>query len=333
MFNLSAHTTDDRGKRVPVFAAGGEPAARFEADPALHEIATRIADSRRIGLYDRVDSQTIVMGLFIMMIVIGPTVLPNLLGMGRWGSSIVYAMCLLMMWPGLRANTNRLMANRTRATLLREGRCPSCAYIIAGLPTEPDGRTTCPECSAAWTRDSIGTPTAVLDSTGAGPAPLGLPGAPEPRANAIDALDRVVPLRDPLLRDLDPGRTVSPGPERLYSIRAAVLARTRGRKFTGALVWLLVWLFAAAPQILLTLISPGPLKALPIAIGIVFTAVFGFQIYLALTYRSRSTALPAAKVLIEHNLCPSCAGELNSSPDSPLLTCPTCGAAWKPGGP
>jgi hypothetical protein len=28
--------------------------------------------------------------------------------------------------------------------------CPSCRYHLAGLPTEPDGCTVCPECGAAW---------------------------------------------------------------------------------------------------------------------------------------------------------------------------------------
>ncbi len=34
--------------------------------------------------------------------------------------------------------------------MLAGGRCPSCAYRLPGVPPDPDGCTTCPECSAAW---------------------------------------------------------------------------------------------------------------------------------------------------------------------------------------
>ena len=33
---------------------------------------------------------------------------------------------------------------------LSQGRCPCCAYPITALKPDPDGCTTCPECSAAW---------------------------------------------------------------------------------------------------------------------------------------------------------------------------------------
>lgn len=39
---------------------------------------------------------------------------------------------------------------RLRRRMVRAGRCPACAYPIAGLTHEPDGCVVCPECAAAW---------------------------------------------------------------------------------------------------------------------------------------------------------------------------------------
>lgn len=45
----------------------------------------------------------------------------------------------------------------TIADFLRIGRCPQCAYALQGLTTEDDGCIICPECAAAWRKDSIGS--------------------------------------------------------------------------------------------------------------------------------------------------------------------------------
>lgn len=39
---------------------------------------------------------------------------------------------------------------RNAARLARIGLCLCCDYDLAGLPTEADGCTVCPECGAAW---------------------------------------------------------------------------------------------------------------------------------------------------------------------------------------
>ena len=47
--------------------------------------------------------------------------------------------------------TTRAVALRSaRAKCLHLGLCPSCGYTLAGLPTEADGCTKCPECGAGW---------------------------------------------------------------------------------------------------------------------------------------------------------------------------------------
>ena len=36
------------------------------------------------------------------------------------------------------------------ARMIRAGRCPACAYPLAGLAPQADGCIVCPECGAAW---------------------------------------------------------------------------------------------------------------------------------------------------------------------------------------
>lgn len=45
----------------------------------------------------------------------------------------------------------------TIADFLRIGRCPQCAYAIQGLTPQADGCVICPECAAAWRKDSVGS--------------------------------------------------------------------------------------------------------------------------------------------------------------------------------
>lgn len=312
---------------MPVFSARGQPAAQFEADPELAALMRRI-NANRIELSEPLNARHLGNGMAIYFVAVGAFLGFRTLGGSSWATFGFYIACALLMVPAIQQNSNRLVAKRTRATLLREGRCPSCAYPIATLPAEPDGRITCPECSAAWDRTAVSDRPPGQHGSHAAPGP-----AVEARADAIDALDRAVPLRDPLLRDLEPGRAAEIGPERLAEIRSEVLRRAGPRKFGGVAAWLFVCLMATGPQLIVIAAVGGWASLLPAAVGLLMTAVFVFQAYLVATYRSRWTALPAARVLIDHRICPSCAGDLTTSPDSPLLTCPNCRAVWKPDGP
>lgn len=44
----------------------------------------------------------------------------------------------------------RKKRNRFAARLAACKACVACSYLLADLPTEPDGCTVCPECGAAW---------------------------------------------------------------------------------------------------------------------------------------------------------------------------------------
>jgi len=53
-----------------------------------------------------------------------------------------YRRCLT--WTDLMILRDVLLAHRV---------CPHCAYPLDGAPTDDQGRTTCPECAAAWRLD------------------------------------------------------------------------------------------------------------------------------------------------------------------------------------
>jgi hypothetical protein len=68
---------------------------------------------------------------------------------------ILALMLLVMVVIGVPALLYGLMFKRRAAraavtAFLREGFCPSCAYHLRSLAPDPDGRTVCPECGAAW---------------------------------------------------------------------------------------------------------------------------------------------------------------------------------------
>lgn len=339
MFSLAAHTADDRGRRVTLFSARGQPRARFDADPGLREIVERLAASASLSLNERVSLHQVLIFVPFIIAPVAIAILNSFIpGLPPWVGTIFLAAGLVVLMPIAMAIGSARIANRTRATFLREGRCPSCAYTLAGLPAEADGCTACPECSAAWMAASIGFPTIpvaapptagdINDTADAAPTPPVGP-ARSTRASAVDALDRVIRLRDPLLRDLDPARAAAIGDPRVAVVRSAVRSAARARMITMTLLWLCFGLLTGASQSMVAFGLPGPPRAWPAVMALLMIFFCGSQIYRVLTYRSRSTAYPAAKALIEHQLCPACAGDLTAAPDSFRSTCSTCRAVWK----
>lgn len=331
MFNLSAYTTDDRGKRVPVFSARGQPAVRFEGDPELRAILERLAKTEQLGLHERITRHHLLTASPIILLPLAIVLMNSLLpGLPPLANGAAIAVIMLMAAPLFAMAGNAGRAARTRATLLREGRCPSCAYALEGTTPEPDRRLTCPECGSAWDAAAVGRPPPS--------PPMSAPRSSmirtyTSRACAIDDLNRVIGLRDPLLRDLEPARAAELGEARINEVRAAVRSGTRQRRVTTTIFQLLLLVFVAGTQLLVAFAWPGPARPAPAAMGALFTFFFSMQIYRSLTYRSRSTALPAARVLIEHGLCPSCAGDLTLDPASSRIACPGCGAVWNSAGP
>lgn len=328
MLRLSASTTDDRGRRVPVFVPTSQPRARYDSDPQLREIVQRIAGSNKLGVNEAIDRSRLIsllpFALFPLMFMIVAAATP---GLSRWGQWAMGVAGFALIMPFGFALHHRQLADRIRATLLREGRCPSCAYTISTLPLDPDGCMTCPECNAAWkatrvTAPSLAAPRADHNITS------------RPRAAVADARDRAVSLRHPLLLDLDPQRAAEIEIDRLVRLRVEVSRRTRRPRLAGVLLGTFAALCAAALYTFMTLTTHGFQQLFVVWTGLLFVGASIIFIYRVLTYRSRTTAVPAARVLIADHLCPSCAGDLAPDPAEPaLLLCSTCRAAWKPGGP
>lgn len=316
---------------MPVFSARGQPAARFESDPELLSILERLAKTEQLGLHERITPRHLIAASPIILLQLAIVLVNSLLpGLPPLAIAPAIAVIVLMTIPLVVMAGNAGRAARTRATLLHEGRCPTCAYALEGAIPEPDGCLTCPECSSAWSLAALGKPPTSPPATRSRSSILR---AYTSRACAIDDLNRVIGLRDPLLRDLEPARAAELGGARLNEIRAAVRMTTGRRRLTTTVTHLLLLVLVAGTQFLVAFARPGPAQPLPAALGVFFMFVFATQIYRALTYRSRSTALPAARVLIKHGLCPSCAGDLTLDPASSRIACPACGAVWNSAGP
>lgn len=69
-----------------------------------------------------------------------------------WAPFFVWMLIKLALYGILKA---RMRAggseNALVRAMLKERHCPSCAYLLKGLPADPaDGCTVCPECGGAW---------------------------------------------------------------------------------------------------------------------------------------------------------------------------------------
>lgn len=56
-----------------------------------------------------------------------------------------FTFCLLLINRSLGSKPERVVS-----ALRNQYRCATCAYALRGIPPDPDGCTTCPECGSAW---------------------------------------------------------------------------------------------------------------------------------------------------------------------------------------
>jgi hypothetical protein len=130
---------DDRGQSVPAWTG-----ARRGNDPFEQDLSIRIAHVaqqrvQRIGY--------LVIPLFMLSFM-------AIAAVGLPGWAIFVPAAFMVVFVSLVGRWARDVEwARLRPTLLGAGRCASCAYPIAKLPTEGDGCVPCPECGAAWKFD------------------------------------------------------------------------------------------------------------------------------------------------------------------------------------
>ncbi len=170
------HVTDDRGRRVSTLV----PPLREPQGLALQAITPDLfrAVCARVGARVEVTSRGWQVTGGVLTIIIGLLLTVP----GVWNRG------LLMLWlygvPGLFAGVMLVRAGmrfRPRfpganaddlaRAVAAEGLCPSCAYTIRGLATEPDGCVVCPECGSAWR--GVGGVGGVTTPPTSGPVPPG----------------------------------------------------------------------------------------------------------------------------------------------------------------
>lgn len=139
---------DDRGRRFPIRS----PHLRLEmkADETM-VLWYRLAQVRRDAT-SRVTTAvawSLLGTVAVALIAIGVKMWVDGIPFSAAICFAISAGCLLGMiaW---RRSLRRELAKLESARAALPPVCPSCRYDLAGLPTEPDGCTVCPECGAAW---------------------------------------------------------------------------------------------------------------------------------------------------------------------------------------
>ncbi|GJM20043.1 MAG: hypothetical protein DHS20C14_22560 [Phycisphaeraceae bacterium] len=140
--------TDDRGT----------PCGRPESLPAGAIVPGIGGGSRHPVLYYALLGVIVGAIAFLWLVVVDPLIARFLGfrtgGYGASGVAIVTGIALDMV---LRRRIARGRWTTISRLHLESGRCPACTYALRGLPADADGYLTCPECSAAWRSDRLGT--------------------------------------------------------------------------------------------------------------------------------------------------------------------------------
>jgi hypothetical protein len=336
---FTAYVDDDRGQRMPLWSyrasiRSDDPVQRSLAIRAVHIEAL---EHRRLGIF---------MGLAFAVAIIGSSAF----GLLTWLIWLVFPAALVMSLLMRRAVRTRITPT-VRLTLLSEACCPSCAYDLKGLATEPDGRTVCPECRGAWVIDE--------DMLRSREARERLTIAPIPNADTADdraARDtarrigtwlgwrRTYVARDAKGRMLE---LINPGflakrPPCWEEVPAEDRGRLRRRLyFVGWPLRLLIAL-TSIPMFLwigwtfLLRTGPGGAVRMPImtAVGI-FQGVILPLIMLGVVLNPLTRrGTPIIRIMLSAGHCPCCAARLPPPTTAEgEMTCTACRAAWKPASP
>jgi ribosomal protein L37AE/L43A len=335
---------DDRGRPVellPILTRMRDAARPETPDPALYDLLRRILVASRVNVYQRVGRLVIVMilawallvGVLVgirLLVPIAPWVVGVLIGLAAPAVASVYALY-----------RRRALAPQIVSTMLSEGRCPGCAYVLARQAPQADARVVCPECAAAWNHDRIGSPRADLGSLSPSEFSPGrqtwLRSLRGHDRVVTDAKGRITGLVHPRLYHISAEQRAALGPERIKQARQRIGPGFVIRLLRGVVVWtlyaLIAWAmlaFAFRPHaggFLLAML--GVFYVASSFVMFAFGAVLGWRLY---TGASMVSSEVARDRLVAERICPHCAADLaRVQPDSAgLLVCPSCTSAWSP---
>ncbi len=157
------HTTDDRGRRVPLAWRAIEQGLldALRAHRPLPGDRRPLAGLRRAW---RLATNPHVLATALALILVG--IIASLLatqgpvGLGLLLLTPVATPLLISLFRGGRAalDVPRALAGVCERALLARAACPTCTYSLSGLDEHPDGCVVCPECAAAWSAHAISTP-------------------------------------------------------------------------------------------------------------------------------------------------------------------------------
>jgi hypothetical protein len=327
---ISHQIEDDAGVRVPLWMPRR---STDSADTVPAEVRQRLE-----FLLDRGDSDR--RFRMVMVMLAGIVLVPMGLTLTRtWPMFAAVATIALLLHFLHRRMMWGTVSREVRQTLIASGCCPSCGYVLRGIPGGTDGLTVCPECSARWRLTSAG-------AGGQGPAALGVGDHPKWKRSAIGRLledgglgfllvrgsysaqddrGRAVEIVFPWVRQRPPTCWLELPESRRRQIEARLYSLGRVRRFVLASIFFLVLILVVR---VMTRGGPG---GPPLTLAIVLPTAYALLIVSVFAYPRIRDRRQIVDLLLSYELCASCADDLSAVAvdDDGLFECPRCRAAWR----
>lgn len=149
---------DDRGNRVKLVFVGGYPARLWSRVSKMPVDVHRKLREHLENSMPMLFGPSVVVFVVLMAVCTALVFLvsPQIQKMLKPSLGDAVAMFITNFVPQILAIAGITMwgARRMNRQLIdgaiKLGHCPSCGYALDGLPIDPDGCSTCPECGAGW---------------------------------------------------------------------------------------------------------------------------------------------------------------------------------------
>lgn len=318
---------DDRGRPVKLGASRAADLNDLELGE-MRERAARLARSGPSPKPTLGPIGTTIAAVLVLVAVVGLVIAP-LLGFDSMllGGVAIVAFAILYVCAAARKGTDPDQV--AIEAMLLVGRCPCCAYPIAGCATEADGRVACPECGAAWLRARI-VPRTQNSSPAIRPRSplrsllLDLP--PLIR----DAEGRMLEASNPRLRRLTASQAQRLGHDRAVNLRDEM--RWVGKAKAGLLLLLLVPTARAWAVNIDSILRGAPtLEDLLNVVAYPVALATSLRLMWLLGFGRRFLKPQViTQQFLRHRVCPHCIAPLDQLPidEHRRVRCADCAASW-----